>query len=53
MSTDLDFVAYCAELMAAAGGVRSKRMFGGHGFYVDHFEHAPDLNGGDPRLRTA
>ena len=30
-----DFPAYCAELLAAVGPVRSRRMFGGHGFYVD------------------
>ncbi len=35
MSADPDFAAYCAELLASAGGVRSKRMFGGYGFYVD------------------
>ena len=29
-----DFAAHCAELLAVAGPVRSRRMFGGHGFYV-------------------
>ena len=28
-------VAHCTELLAALGSVRSRRMFGGHGFYVD------------------
>jgi len=35
MSTAADFAAYCAELLAPAGEVRSKRMFGGYGLYVD------------------
>jgi DNA transformation protein len=30
-----DFALYCAELLSAAGDVRVKRMFGGHGLYVD------------------
>ncbi|NML44631.1 TfoX/Sxy family protein [Ramlibacter sp. G-1-2-2] len=29
------FVTYCAELLAGAGTVRSRRMFGGYGLYVD------------------
>lgn len=29
------FAAYCAELLSALGPVRVKRMFGGHGLYVD------------------
>ena len=29
------FAAYCAELLSAVGSVRVKRMFGGHGLYVD------------------
>ena len=29
------FAAHCAELLGAAGGVRVKRMFGGHGLYLD------------------
>jgi DNA transformation protein and related proteins len=29
------FATYCAELMAPLGPVRVKRMFGGHGIYVD------------------
>lgn len=29
------FAAYCAELLGAAGTVRVKRMFGGHGLYLD------------------
>jgi len=30
-----EFVAHCAELLGSVGSVRSHRMFGGHGFYVD------------------
>jgi TfoX/Sxy family transcriptional regulator of competence genes len=30
-----DFAAFCAELLSGAGDVRSKRMFGGYGLYVD------------------
>lgn len=30
-----EFPAHCAELLAPAGAVRRRRMFGGHGFYVD------------------
>ena len=29
------FAEYCAELLAGLGPVRVKRMFGGHGIYVD------------------
>ena len=29
------FVAHCLELLASVGTVRSRRMFGGHGIYVD------------------
>jgi DNA transformation protein and related proteins len=35
MSADADFATYCAELLAPAGEVRWKRMFGGYGLYVD------------------
>jgi len=28
-------VAWCCELLGPLGAVRAKRMFGGHGFYVD------------------
>jgi DNA transformation protein len=35
MSAEADFATYCAELLAPAGQVRSKRMFGGYGLYVD------------------
>jgi DNA transformation protein len=35
MSSPADFAAYCTELLAPAGAVRSKRMFGGYGLYVD------------------
>ena len=30
-----EFVAHCTELLAPLGGVRVRRMFGGHGFYID------------------
>jgi DNA transformation protein len=30
-----EFVAHCTELLGSVGAVRSRRMFGGHGFYVD------------------
>jgi DNA transformation protein and related proteins len=29
------FVAHCLELLAPHGAVRARRMFGGHGLYVD------------------
>jgi DNA transformation protein and related proteins len=29
------FVSHCLELLAPLGGVRARRMFGGHGLYVD------------------
>ena len=45
MSAGPDFAAYCAELLASAGRVRSKRMFGGYGFYVDELFVA--INVGD------
>jgi DNA transformation protein and related proteins len=35
MSASADFATYCTELLAVAGEVRSKRMFGGYGLYVD------------------
>lgn len=30
-----DFVAHCSELLSSAGTVRTTRMFGGHGIYID------------------
>jgi DNA transformation protein len=30
-----EFVAHCTELLGSAGVVRSRRMFGGRGFYID------------------
>jgi DNA transformation protein and related proteins len=30
-----ELVAHCTELLAPVGEVRTRRMFGGHGFYVD------------------
>ncbi|NDY92611.1 TfoX/Sxy family protein [Ideonella livida] len=30
-----EFLAWCQELLSVAGTVRSRRMFGGHGLYVD------------------
>lgn len=36
MSTVPDeFVEHCAELLGSVGLVRSRRMFGGRGFYID------------------
>ena len=35
MGAQSDFAAYCMELLAPAGEVRSKRMFGGYGVYLD------------------
>ena len=29
------FAAHCLELLAPLGAVRARRMFGGHGLYVD------------------
>ena len=30
-----ELVSHCCELFAPLGAVRTRRMFGGHGFYVD------------------
>lgn len=30
-----EFVAHCLELLSPLGAARSRRMFGGHGLYVD------------------
>ncbi len=30
-----EFIAHCAELLTTVGTPRVRRMFGGHGFYVD------------------
>ena len=30
-----EFARYCVELLGSHGPTRSRRMFGGHGFYVD------------------
>ena len=30
-----EFASYCVELLGALGGARARRMFGGHGLYVD------------------
>ena len=35
MPASAAFVAHCLELLAPLGAVRAKRMFGGHGLYVD------------------
>jgi DNA transformation protein and related proteins len=35
MRSHADFATYCTELLATAGQVHSKRMFGGYGLYVD------------------
>jgi DNA transformation protein len=35
MRGDGDFVTHCIELLSPLGAVRARRMFGGHGLYVD------------------
>lgn len=35
MAVQPGFTSYCSELLATAGPVRSRRMFGGVGLYVD------------------
>ncbi len=35
MATLFEFPSHCAELLGPLGPTRVKRMFGGHGFYVD------------------
>ena len=35
MGTSNELVAHCLELFSPIGTVRTRRMFGGHGFYVD------------------
>ena len=35
MATHPQFLAHCTELLSSIGTVRARRMFGGHGFYVD------------------
>jgi DNA transformation protein len=35
MAVQAGFATYCSELLAAVGEVRSRRMFGGYGLYVD------------------
>ena len=35
MAADREFVTHCLELLAPLGAARSRRMFGGHGFYID------------------
>lgn len=35
MGAQAGFATYCAELLAPAGEVRCRRMFGGWGLYVD------------------
>lgn len=35
MPTKDAFAAYCAELLSGLGSVRVKKMFGGHGVYLD------------------
>lgn len=34
-AADREFVTHCLELLAPLGATRSRRMFGGHGLYVD------------------
>lgn len=35
MPSTNEFASHCAELLAPAGSVRVRRMFGGHGLYLD------------------
>lgn len=35
MASADEFVTHCLELIAPLGAARSRRMFGGHGLYVD------------------
>jgi DNA transformation protein and related proteins len=35
MASDRELVTHCLELLASAGAPRARRMFGGHGLYVD------------------
>jgi DNA transformation protein len=35
MPVHADFANYCSELLSSVGKVEGKRMFGGHGLYVD------------------
>jgi len=35
MTVKDEFAGYCVELLGSLGGARSRRMFGGHGIYVD------------------
>lgn len=35
MASDHELVAHCLELLAPLGTPRARRMFGGHGLYVD------------------
>lgn len=35
MSAKDEFANYCGELLSGLGAVRVKRMFGGHGIYLD------------------
>lgn len=35
MPSDAAFVEHCLELLSALGSTRPRRMFGGHGLYVD------------------
>lgn len=34
-SVENEFVSYIAELLQQMGAVRAKRMFGGHGLFLD------------------
>ncbi len=35
MPADNEFIAHCRELLGTLGPTRARRMFGGHGLYVD------------------
>ena len=46
-----EFVAHCCELFEPAGRPRARRMFGGHGLYLDELFVAI-VQGGDLWLKT-
>lgn len=37
MNAPNEFVAHCMELLQPLGSMRSRRMFGGHGLYLNDF----------------
>ena len=50
------FAAYCVELLAPLGAARSRRLFGGHGLYIDdcagcHMDNGEGIAGAFPPLK--